>query len=100
MQTRREWIIGVGSLGITSLLPAAHAADWPQFRGPDRNGISRETGLMRKWPASGPKQLWSVPVSQGYAGAAIVTGRVYHHDYEEAKGEWCELTMESRPVGA
>jgi outer membrane protein assembly factor BamB len=82
-------MIGVGSLGAAALLPAAQGLDWAQFRGPDRNGISRETGLLRKWPAAGPRQLWSVPVAQGYAGAAIVAGRVYHHDYDEAKSEWC-----------
>lgn len=89
MYTRRDWIIGVGALGVTTLLPAAQGADWPQFRGPGRNGISKETGLLRTWPAGGPKRLWSVPVAQGYAGAAIVGGRVYHHDYDEAKSEWC-----------
>ena len=87
--TRRDWIIGVGSLGLASLLPAAQAPDWPQFRGPDRDNISSETGLLRQWPAGGPKVLWTVPVAQGYAGAAIVGGRVYHHDYDEAKSEWC-----------
>lgn len=89
MQTRREWLIGAGSAGLANLLPAAQAADWPQFRGPDRDNISRETGLLRKWPAKGPRVMWSVPVAQGYAGAAIVGGRVYHHDYDEAKGDWC-----------
>lgn len=68
---------------------APAAMDWPQFRGPQRDNVSRETGLARKWPAGGPKVLWSVPVAQGYAGAAIVAGRVYHHDYDEAKNEWC-----------
>ena len=89
MYTRRGWIIGVGAAGVASLLPAAQGSDWPQFRGPDRNGISKEMGLLRKWPAGGPKVLWSVPVTQGYAAAAIVGGRVYHHDYDEAKSEWC-----------
>jgi outer membrane protein assembly factor BamB len=89
MYTRREWIIGVGAAGAASLLPAAQTSDWPQFRGPDRNGISKETGLLRKWPVGGPRVLWSVPVTQGYAAAAIVGGRVYHHDYDEAKSEWC-----------
>jgi outer membrane protein assembly factor BamB len=64
------------------------ADDWPQFRGPSRDGISKETGLLRKWPAGGPKVLWTVPVGQGYAGAAIVAGRVYHHDYDEKTNEW------------
>jgi outer membrane protein assembly factor BamB len=89
MYTRRGWIIGAGAAGVASLLPAAQASDWTQFRGPDRNNISKETGLLRKWPAAGPKVLWSVPVTQGYAAAAIVGGRVYHHDYDEAKSEWC-----------
>jgi outer membrane protein assembly factor BamB len=89
MYTRRGWIIGVGAAGVASLLPAAQGSDWTQFRGPDRTNISKETGLLRKWPAAGPKILWSVPVTQGYSAAAIVGGRVYHHDYDEAKSEWC-----------
>jgi outer membrane protein assembly factor BamB len=88
MISRREFMVGAGALGAAALLPAAPASDWPQFRGPDRNGVSRETGLARKWPAAGPKVLWSVKVAQGYAGAAIVAGRVYHHDYDEATSEW------------
>lgn len=88
MQTRRDWLIGAGSAGLATLLPAAQSADWPQFRGPDRDNISKETGLLRKWPVKGPRVLWSTPVAQGYAGAAIVGGRVYHHDYDEAKGDW------------
>lgn len=63
-------------------------ADWPQWRGPARDNISKETGLLHQWPAAGPKVLWTVPVGQGYAGAAVVSGRVYHNDYDEAKGEW------------
>jgi outer membrane protein assembly factor BamB len=72
---------------IASTLPV-RADDWPQFRGPARDGTSKETGLLRQWPASGPKVLWTVPVGQGYAGAAIVAGRLYHHDYDEKKSEW------------
>jgi len=65
-----------------------YAADWPQFRGPGRDGISKETGLLHKWPPAGPKVLWTVPVGQGYAGAAIVGGLVFHNDYDEKKSEW------------
>jgi outer membrane protein assembly factor BamB len=89
MYTRRELIIGAGSFGAVRLLPAAQAGNWTQFRGPARNNISGETGLLRKWPTGGPRVLWSVPVAQGYAGAAIFGGRVYHHDYDEKKSEWC-----------
>lgn len=66
----------------------AGAADWPQFRGPSRDGISLETGLLRQWPAGGPKVAWMVPVGEGYAGAAIVAGRVYHNDYDTRTSEW------------
>ena len=101
MYTRRSWMIGVGSLGVSALLPAAAPADWPQFRGSDRTNISKETGLLRKWPASGPRLLWSVPVEQGYAGAAIVAGRVYHHDYDLKKSEWivnCRSLADGKPI--
>ena len=83
--------------GVRSPACGGADVDWPQFRGPDRNNISKETGLLRKWPASGPKRLWSVPVEQGYAGAAIVGGRVYHHDYDAKKSEWMvELPVAGR----
>ena len=52
-------------------------ADWPQYLGPDRNAISPEKGLLRSWPAEGPKVLWTVSVGPGYGGAAISDGKVY-----------------------
>ena len=76
MYTRRAWIIGMGSAGLAAILPPARGSDWPQFRGPERNGISKESGLLHKWPAAGPRLLWSVPVAEGYAGAAIEGGSI------------------------
>jgi outer membrane protein assembly factor BamB len=67
---------------------AVRADDWPQFRGPNRDGISRETGLLRQWPEGGPTVLWTVPMTQGYSGPAIVDGRVYCNDYDEDASEW------------
>lgn len=66
---------------------AGFGGDWPQFRGADRSNISSETGLLRSWPAQGPKVLWKVPVCEGYAGAAIKDGRVYLNDYDYKKKE-------------
>lgn len=60
---------------LTTILTAA-AADWPQYLGPNRNGVSPETGLARTWPAEGPKQLWMAEVGPGYGGAAIAQGLV------------------------
>jgi len=52
--------------------------DWPQFRGPDRTDVSKETGLLKTWPAGGPKQLWLYrEAGEGYSGPAIVKGTLY-----------------------
>lgn len=58
----------------------ASAADWPQFLGPNGNGVSSETGLMREFPAAGPTVLWKFDLSAGYGGAAIRDGKVYLMD--------------------
>src|SRR5687768_18275871 len=58
--------------------PAVHADDWPQWRGPKRDGISRETGLLKQWPADGPKLLWQLKeIGGGYSTPAIVGERIY-----------------------
>jgi hypothetical protein len=52
--------------------------EWPQWRGPDRNGISKETGLLQSWPANGPKQLWSISgLGDGYGTTCISGDRIY-----------------------
>lgn len=76
------------SLLVILAAGSARADDWPQFRGPDRNAISRETGLLRAWPAGGPKVLWTTEVCEGYAAAAIVGGRVYFNDYDRKSNTW------------
>ena len=55
----------------------AHADDWPQYRGPKRDGISRETGWLTKWPDDGLKVLWKISVGRGYSSIAIANGRAY-----------------------
>src|SRR6266700_7800093 len=57
---------------------AISAADWPQWQGPDRTGISKETGLLKQWPASGPPQVWTAAdLGRGYGSMAVVGERVY-----------------------
>ena len=59
---------------------------WPQFRGPNRDGVSPETTpLARSWDAAGPRQLWAVDCGEGYAGAVARDGRVYLMDYDYDK---------------
>ncbi len=56
----------------------AMASDWPQWRGPDRNGISRETGLLKEWPTEGPKLVWQVKeIGYGFSTPSIVGDRIY-----------------------
>ena len=82
---RYLWIVG----GIAAFTASATSADdWPQFRGPHRNATSAETGLLREWPAGGPKVLWTTEVCIGYAAPAIYGGRVYFNDYDREAKEW------------
>lgn len=64
---------------LMGMLPLVlRAEDWPQFRGPQRDGVSRETGLRKEWPPDGPRLLWTYDqTGVGYAGAAVVGDRLY-----------------------
>src|SRR5437899_134650 len=54
------------------------ASDWPQFRGPNRDGVSTETGLLKDWPAGGPRLVWKTTgLGKGYSTVAIAGGRIY-----------------------
>ena len=53
------------------------ASDWPQYLGPNRNATSDEKGLLRSWPAEGPKVLWTFALGPGYGGGAVSKGKVY-----------------------
>ncbi len=61
-------------LAASLFLSGIHAADWPRFLGPADDCSSPETGLLKKWPASGPKKLWEVEKSAGYACPAVAGG--------------------------
>jgi len=61
-----------------SFASVALAEDWPQWRGPERNGISKETGLAKEWPKEGPKLLWQVKdIGDGYSTPAVVGDRLF-----------------------
>jgi len=77
---RRHGILAIGALLVwLSALPAraGEVADWNQFRGPDRNGVSTETNWRTDWPKGGPKALWTVNVGVGCSSPVVVVGRVY-----------------------
>jgi outer membrane protein assembly factor BamB len=56
---------------------AAEAADWPNWRGPNYNGISDETGWVATWPKEGPKILWEKSIGRGFCSITVSKGRVY-----------------------
>lgn len=69
------------------ICPALHADDWPQWRGPNRDGVWRESGIVDRLPASQIPLRWSVPISGGYSGPTVADGRVYVSDRVEQPDE-------------
>lgn len=66
------------SAALLAISLSAAASDWPQWRGPDRSDVSRETGLLKSWPESGPKQVWVYRnAGNGYSGPAIAAGKFF-----------------------
>jgi outer membrane protein assembly factor BamB len=57
--------------------PGSPGEQWPQFRGPHRDGVASEVHLPRTWPASGPRLLWRVAIGEGYSHLTVAEGRVY-----------------------
>ena len=77
----------LAALAVAVFAPLAAADDWPQWMGPNRNGVWKEAGVLEKFPAGGPKKLWSAPVAGGYSGPAVADGKVYVFDYLKAAGD-------------
>jgi outer membrane protein assembly factor BamB len=68
------------TLGVTVVLGVAalDAADWPQWQGPNRTRISKETGLLKEWPAGGPRLVWTANnLGSGYGSMAVAGDRVF-----------------------
>ncbi|NLW51447.1 MAG: PQQ-binding-like beta-propeller repeat protein [Candidatus Brocadiaceae bacterium] len=73
--------------------------DWPQFRGPGRDGKSPETGLLRQWPDGGPGLLWAVDgLGIGFSSCAVADGMVYTTGMEDGVGYICAVDTEGRPI--
>lgn len=71
---------------MTVSVTAAQANDWPQWLGPQRDGVWRETGLVEKFATDGPKVRWRTPIAEGYSGPAVAQGRVFITDRVLAEG--------------
>jgi outer membrane protein assembly factor BamB len=78
---KSRWSILISILGLFVMVPnvmAQSAANWPQWRGPNRDGISKETGLLKQWPAEGPPLVWKATgAGRGYSSFSMSKGRLY-----------------------
>jgi len=79
-----------GLVLTASFVLPVNASDWYRWRGPDLNGISKETGWQTQWPVSGPKQLWKASIGTGFASMSVSQGRVYAMGNENNTDTlWC-----------
>src|SRR5687767_8454556 len=76
----------MAALGLSFLLPSAvRSEDWPQWRGPNRDGVWNENGLLQTFPADGLKIRWRAPVAWGWSSPVVAQGRVFVTDAELLK---------------
>jgi outer membrane protein assembly factor BamB len=73
----RKLSIPIVCAAFSFIVRAACGDDWPQWRGPQQDGISRETGLLAPWPEKGPPELWRVPLGNGFSAVSVVGGRAF-----------------------
>src|SRR5687767_248979 len=65
-------------ISVASMALAQSTANWPQWRGPNRDGISKETGLLKQWPAEGPPLVWKTTgAGRRYSSFSMSNGRMY-----------------------
>ena len=79
----------------------ASTSDWPQWRGPERNGVSQERGLLKQWPAGGPKLLWQVDdIGDGYSTPSVAGTRIYLMSNRGLENEFVQAlsTQDGKPV--
>lgn len=81
---RIPWVAFVAALSLNGA--ALHADDWPQWLGPNRDSVWRETGIVEQFPVGGPPVRWRASLGAGYSGPIVAQGRVYVTDRQLAAG--------------
>ena len=79
----RRLVAVLASVAVVLTPFVAAAGDWPQILGPDRNGVAVGEKLTDRWPKSGPKAEWQVAIGRGFAGVAVVAGKVVIFDRQD-----------------
>jgi outer membrane protein assembly factor BamB len=83
--------ISTAALILLANALSSPASDWPQWRGPQRNGLSQESGLLQQWPKDGPTLRWKISrAGSGYSTPAVVGDRIYLLANEGLDNEFVE----------
>src|SRR6187402_248811 len=70
----------VAALAVSLLATVVRGEDWPQWRGPNRDGVWRETGIIERFASQELKPVWRTDVGPGYSGPTVAGGRVFVTD--------------------
>jgi len=84
---KNKLIIAVAFL-LVAFAAHLNAQDWPQYLGPERNGISPQKGILRTWSEAGPEVLWTVDLGIGFGGPVIKDGKAYLLDRDDKYGDY------------
>ncbi len=94
----KRWLVAICMTAGTAGLVSA-AADWPCWRGPNRDGISREKGLLQEWPAGGPRKIWSVSgLGEGYGTVAVARGVIYVAGQVDGRGKVTAISLRGKKL--
>src|SRR5262249_1460965 len=97
MNPRIHFVITACLLVLTA---PALTADWPQWRGPERTDVSKETGLLKSWPKDGPRLLWTfTDAGTGMSGPAIVGDRMYTMGADDKDDHIYALDLKTQKKG-
>jgi outer membrane protein assembly factor BamB len=93
-------VLLLASLTLALTFSLAPAADWPQWRGPDRDGVSKETGLLKTWPKDGPPRAWSAKdCGGGYSSVVVAKGAIYGTGSVRGKNVvWAKKEADGTPI--
>src|SRR6476661_3274702 len=94
-------LIVVSMTAACGWLSIGYADDWPSWQGPDRNAVSKETGLLQEWPKDGPPLVWKATgIGRGMGGIAVSRGRIYAAGDDGEQTAWLYSLNESdgKPV--
>ena len=94
---RHAFICGLGAFGCFVIFSVT-GSDWPQYRGPNRNGVSDEKGWLDHWPSAGPAVAWRAKVGLGFSSVVVSKGRACTVGHEKGQDTvYCFDALTGKP---